>query len=287
MIVTEEILEKYDACEAGLKYFRENYPQGADTSELLKDKNISKEFLHFGAKYLDITLEERKKYYELCNVINSKYVLFSENIKNSKGISYSDGVEDSEYIKRSTDIKKSSFVYFSTNVDNGSNIDHSETVIDSYLVVDSKRVFDSHSILKAEEINWSNNLSYCSNTEDSSFCYLSKNLVDCHFCGAMEKSSHCLFCFGLSNEEYCIFNKSVSPMVYEAFKDELMATLEGEAEAESFITVHKGHTSKRFEFSNRPDAIFSKLSEDFFGKVGNYINFDADLFLKIFFKDAN
>ena len=57
MFITNEILERYNACESGKKIFNRLYPNGVEIIDLLDNRHIPDEILHWGAEYLPVSAE--------------------------------------------------------------------------------------------------------------------------------------------------------------------------------------------------------------------------------------
>ena len=75
MFITADLLRKYGACEQGIKYIERFYPNGAEMIDVIRDRHISKDFLHWGREYLTHTPEELAAYFTACDIINSEGLL--------------------------------------------------------------------------------------------------------------------------------------------------------------------------------------------------------------------
>lgn len=288
MKITIDDLYKYGACKEGIRFFEKNYPNGAEVSEVIANPDITLEMLHFGAKYLSVSEEEKQLYKSRCNIDkSSKHVLYSNEITSSEAIIYSNNVLYSNCVRNSSWVKESSFVYGSDNINDSNEILNSRFVDESIKVIGSNHIENCDNILNSDYIKWSKYVSRSFNIEDSSFLYVSENVQDCHFGGFLKNCKHCLFCFGLTDKEYCIFNKEVDLDEYKAVLKELIYKLK--LEHPNFIEIkEKEYLSEdRFLLNDRLDGVFDGLSEDFYGWIGTIEYFDDIEFLRLFFRDKN
>ena len=222
MFVTVDLLRKHNACEQGIKYIERFYPNGADMNELLSDRHISKEFLHWGREHLTTTDEDLKAYCKACR------------IENSKGFWYSQDVRDSQHVIKSKQVNGSIGVFGSSYV--GDSID----VVESDNILNSKRIFDSSMIDDSEKIFKSQNITRGINVCNSTMVADSKNIIDAcgvfdsseiigglnisnsYFCHNCKEIKHCMFCDGLENAEYYVFNKPVDKKYFELFEKQYL-----------------------------------------------------------------
>jgi hypothetical protein len=226
MFVTYEILEKANSCEKGKSWFQKHYPNGAELSELITHRHISKTFLHWGFNNLSPNAEEIELYHKVLgnensemlfesdNIINSSMVTYSSNVKNSTSVFRSNDVEDSHIIISSDTIEQSiqvflaTFVYSSEKVFNSNNINNSVNIIDSTYAINSSNIYMSRSITNCKEIR------------------KSESLEDCYFCNDCKNIKHCFGCQGLTEGEYLVFNKPVSPAQFETIKKQYMSIMD-------------------------------------------------------------
>jgi hypothetical protein len=87
--------------------------------EIIQDRHIDKEFLHWGRENLTHTSEELAAYCEACDIVNSVGFWYSQKIHNSRNVIKSKKVDGSERI------------FHSKEVSNSSDIVHGEDVSDS------------------------------------------------------------------------------------------------------------------------------------------------------------
>ena len=225
MLVTVELLRKYEAYEDDIKYIECFYPNGAEMIDIIQDKHIPKEMLHWGRQYLSYTKEEFEAYCAACNISfteghwysqdvrDSKYVINSKDVTNSIGVFGSSDihksfdVDDSDEVTDSKQIFCSSMIEECEKVYRSQNITRSVNICNSTMVVDSKNVIDSNSIFNSSEII------KCINVSSSYFCQNCKNI------------KHCMFCEDLEDAEYYIFNKPVDQNYFDLFEKQYLKYL--------------------------------------------------------------
>lgn len=225
MLITAELLKKHKASESAIKYIGRFYPDGVEMIDVIKDKRIPKEMLHWGREYLTHSEEDLQAYAQVCNIINtegfwysqdvsdSRYIIKSKKVNNSVGVfgstevTNSHDVVDSEDILDSKQIFGSSMtdesekIFKSSNITRGINICNSTMVADSKNIIDSSNVFDSSEIIR------------CVNTSNSYFCQDCKNI------------KHCMFCEGLDGAEYYLFNEPIEQKYFELFEKQYLKYL--------------------------------------------------------------
>ena len=218
MFLTSETLKRLNACEQGTKYIERFYPNGAELIDIINDRHISKEFLHWGREHLTVNDEELKAYGKACR------------IENTEGYWYSLDVRDSKYIIKSKNIESCIGVFSSSDISNSKDISASDSVSDSRQIFYSSFVEESEKILKGQNII--NSVNVCNSTMvarsrniiDSSNVFDSSEIVNCdtvsnsHFCQKCTNIKNCMFCEGLIDAEYYIFNKPVDKNYYELFE---------------------------------------------------------------------
>ena len=82
-MITAQDLIKHKANQHGVDYIQRFYPEGAEIADLLKDKHISKEFLHWTRLNFPYTEEEKTMYEARMNIIGSENLFYSDEIFNS------------------------------------------------------------------------------------------------------------------------------------------------------------------------------------------------------------
>ena len=218
MFITVDLLRKHKACDQGIRYVERFYPKGIEMIDIIRDRHISKEFLHWGREHLTHTPEELEAYCNTCNIINSegywysmditnsKYIVKSKNVKDSRGVFESSDIVHCQDIVDTDDAENSGLIFYSSMIDNctkickGNNIVASVNVCNSTMVARSENVIDSNTIFDSSEII------RCNTVTNSYFCQDCRNI------------EHCMFCVGLEGVEYYIFNKPVDKNLYEMFE---------------------------------------------------------------------
>lgn len=215
MFITADILRKYGACGQGIRYIERFYPNGAEMIDIIRDRHINKEFLHWGREHLVITSEELAAYHAVCNIVNSEGFWYSEKVYDSKYVIKSKNVKQSQGIFNSADISNSTDIVDSDDIEKSQQVFHSSMVEKSNQICRSKNVSSSHNICNSTMIAWSANVIDSNNVFDSSEIIKSKGVIDSFFCQNCNNIEHCLFCENLDNAEYCIFNKPVGKSIFE------------------------------------------------------------------------
>lgn len=280
MFVTAELLRKYKACDQGIRYIERFYPEGAEMVDIIRDRHVSKEFLHWGREYLTHTPEELEAYCIACNIINSdgywystnitdsKYVVKSKNVKDSRGIFESSDILHCQDVVNTDDAEESGLIFHSSMIDKcekvckGNNIVASVNICNSTMVARSENVIDSNTVFDSSEII------RCNTATNSHFCQDCKNI------------DHCLFCEGLEGAEYYIFNKPVDRNLYEML----------EKQYKKYMTVQldfisnwpKDLIASTYVAPTRKfDDWFHPISDKFWKWVRTLPNFDATLIYNI------
>lgn len=282
MRLTAELVKEHGACEEGVNYLKEHYPNGAEILELADDPNIPLEWVHDARKYVPFTPEEVKRYEELCNVVNSTYTRYSSDITNSANIISSTKVTDSKQVVQSNGVKDSQYIYRSDRIDFSKNVMESTDVTKSASIISSKNITRCTNIVLSDYISRSENILYSLLITSSSYCYKSKDLFDCYFCGFCAGLKHCMFCSNLEDEEYCIFNKKVSRALYEQIREELFTMLN--AEASNFVEVKEDKLLERsrFVYDTKFNSIFKGLSDDFREWISELPNYSDEMYNELF-----
>jgi hypothetical protein len=280
MFLTVETLKRLNACKQGIKYIERFYPNGAELIDIINDKHITKEFLHWGREHLTVNEEELNAYYNVCkisnsegfwyshNIQNSKYVVKSKNITGSIGVFESSDVEDStdvvgsEYVAISHQIFYSSMIDKCLKIHKSSNVLNSQNVCNSTMVARSQSVIDSFNVFDSSEIINSNTIS------------------DSHFCQNCKNVKHCMFCFGLEDAEYCIFNKPVDKNHYEVFEQQYKKYFVSELEfirewPKGLIVNSSAIPTRKF------DDWYYQISEKTWKWIRTLPNFEATIIYQI------
>lgn len=225
MFITADLLRKHKACEQGIRYVERFYPEGADMIDIIRDRHINKEFLHWGREHLTNGPEELEAYCSACNIVDSDGYWYSQNVVGSK------------YVIKSKQVTNSIGIFGSNDIINSHDIADSESVLDSMQVFGSSMVDDSEKVLKGQNITRcinvcnsimivdSKNIIDSCGVFDSSEIIKGLNVYDSHFCQDCKEIKHCMFCDGLENAEYHLFNKPVDKKYYELFEKQYLKYL--------------------------------------------------------------
>ena len=222
MFLTKELLEKYDACKPGQKWFSRYFPEGGELMDVIQHKYVSPEILHWGFTHLTTTAEEQKTYREKLNINCENYqsIYESDNVSDSEYVSRSSRITKSNYIFSSKDVEESEDISLSENVQDSTQIFGSEFVYSSNRILHSKNITDSHNIVNSDYVVNSHSIVNSATVTNSMFVGglalgNTKQIKDSRFIADCSNLKHCLFCHGINDAEYMIFNKQVDAADYE------------------------------------------------------------------------
>lgn len=230
MFITAEKLKHFGACEKGVLYIQEFYPNGAELIDIINDPNIEKEMLHWGRKKLDYTLEELEAYCKVCNIINTEGYWYCVDVHNSKNIVKSTDINSCERVFHSNDI------YNSFDIVNGDSVSNSSQVFASAMIDLSKKILHCVNVSSGENICFSTaigrskNIFESKNVFYSSEIIRSENVTASHFCQDCKNIKYCLFCNEIENAEYYIFNQPVDKERFDLFVEQYIRFMETELE---------------------------------------------------------
>ena len=229
MYLTKEILQKFNACSAGIKWFERHFPNGAELIDVINHPKVDKHTLHWGYTNLPTTAAEQEAYRKKLNITNNPHI---------DTIAYSDNIEDSTFVSRSSGVEKSRFIFSCEDVINSSNVSSSKVVqrsdriFNSEFVYDSERVYDGKNINKSHNIVSANYIINSANVMNAASVINSKFVVDIApdgtkqiknsvFINHCSNLDHCLFCYGISDGEHLLFNKKITPEEYDMITTQL------------------------------------------------------------------
>lgn len=222
MFLTKELLEKYEACKPGQKWFNRYFPEGGELIDVIQHKYVSPEILHWGFTHLTTTAEEQKMYREKLNINCENYqsIYESDNVSNSEYISRSSRIVKSNYVFSSKDVEVSEDITLSENVQDSTQIFGSEFIYSSNRILHSKNVTDSRNIVNSDYVVNSHSIVNSTTVTNSMFVGGlalggTKQIKDSRFIANCSNLKHCLFCYGINDAEYMIFNKQVDAADYE------------------------------------------------------------------------
>lgn len=215
MLITAELLRKYGACDQGIRYIERFYPNGAEMIDIIRDKHIPKEMLHWGRTKFTHSSEELEVYAQVCNIINTESYWYSQDVCDSIYVVKSKNVKNSKSVFGSSDVVYSTDVVDSDGIEKSQQVFYSSMIEESNMICRSRNVSSSHNICNSTMIARSANVIDSNNVFDSSEIIKSKGVIDSFFCQNCSNIEHCLFCENLDNAEYCIFNKPVGKSIFE------------------------------------------------------------------------
>ena len=250
MLITAELLERYGACERGVEYVRHFYPNGASMIDIINDKNVEKEMLHWGRTKLSHSDEELAAYCKACGIVNSEGFWYSIDVRDSKNVIKSKGVERCERVFYSNDVTNSFDVVNGDFVDDSSQIFTSSMVDKSNKILHCANVSASENICFSTVVARSRNIYESKNVFDSSEIVRCDNVTASYFCQDCKNIKHCLFCAGIDDVEYHVFNQPVDKERFELFLQQYLrfmnVMLEFSPEwPENLCVAHAPSTSKR------------------------------------------
>ena len=209
MFVNLEILEKYNACENGIKTFKENYPNGVEIKDLLEDGKLQSSIIHWGFINLPVDESEKLIYFKKFNIINSLKTYFSENVENSYGVIGSKMVRNSQYIERSKGVEGSTNCKGSRDVSGSDFVFKSKDVVFSQKVLNSSKIRFCNEIVGCKDLYECNNMDHCENMHFSFLDFGCKNSNYIGFSSNLENCTNCLFCSNLKDKSFYLFNQPV------------------------------------------------------------------------------
>ena len=133
MYITYDLLKEHGACEEGVKWFKDNYPNGCELSEV---QDAPSDFVWWFYN----SVQQDKQLYRLCGVNHSHDVNHSESVNRSHDVNYSDSVSYSRDVNRSGGINISHDVNHSNGVDLSDSVNFSGGVSRSHGVNGSNGV---------------------------------------------------------------------------------------------------------------------------------------------------
>lgn len=215
MFLTVDILKERHACEQGIRFVQRFYPNGVELSEIIQNKYIPKEFLHWGFSHLDATDEEIQLYEKVLGIINTNGYFESEKVSDSQQVRFSSEIENSKNIYRSKKVKNSCSIYSSNNIEDSSNINTSAFCSNSKVIFNSTNVTDSNMVIDSNCIIRANSVIKSSFITESTCIINSSNTENCNFLMSCNNMRNSLFCLNLDGKEYYIFNQPISKVMYE------------------------------------------------------------------------
>lgn len=271
MFITVDLLKKYSACETGIRFVERLYPNGVEILDLLKNKHVPPEILHWGAQFLPVSPEERKKYEEYVEINTSANCERSEKVFDSANVYYSHNVKNSNFIKFCRDIRNCDDITSTENADSSAFIRNSDFIQSSQKIINGKNIFDCVNVINSSGINRSTNISNC---RDISSCDKLWSSTGCKYSGFSSFLTDCekvLFCTGLKYQACQLFNKPVEESVFQNVWDDYLART-----SMAPIIIEKDNSFYyEDEVNPRAEAIFEITDSfrDWIKTLPNYNNF--------------
>lgn len=278
MFVNNEILEKYGACASGKEFINRLYPNGVEILDLLDNKHVPVEILHWGAKFLPVSEEELRKYEQYICVQNSTNCLESEKVFSSKNIYKSKNIDNSEFIKYSRDISNSKKITNSVDIFESSYVNNSEKIEYSTKIINSKSISNCINIINSSDISNSNNLSkcyslkYCNTVLKSDFCEL------VGFSSFLTGCSKMLFCTSLTSESLMLFNKPISLYNFNEIYENFLYMIQNE---DINLILDDNNSSYFNGLANTKIEVIFNVSDNFINWIKTLPNYDNFIMYQI------
>ena len=215
MYLKIEDLQNNHACEEGIKYIERFYPNGAELIDIIRDRHISKEFLHWGRKSLPVSEEEIAAYHEVCGIVDSERVSESTLVVECLNVDGCKNIQSSSNVFGSEDVKTSTDVVDSKTVENSKQVFASSNIIDCERIYLCDNITSSFNICSSEDISKSSVVFQSKSVFASSFVIECEDAKVIYLCKNCKNIKNSLLSYGINNSEYCIFNKPVSKERFE------------------------------------------------------------------------
>lgn len=217
MFLSSELLEKYNACKSGLKWFEKTYPNGVelmkfleDSSSLIYSNDAILEALYWGYRILPYDEREKEKYREVLDIDTSEQVFESLCVMNSEKVIRSRKIFNSKNIDGGVSVSKSIGVRQSRDIRDSLCILNSFDVWDSRWISTSSEVRISHDIQDSTNVLFSGNSAWCNNISGCNGLFHSSDCQEVYYSTNMNNCHHCLFCKDLTDASFRIFNCPVT-----------------------------------------------------------------------------
>lgn len=280
MLITTELLRKYNAYEQEIKYIEQFYPNGIEMIDLIKDKNIDEEFLHWVREYLIHNDEELAAYCASCNIINTESYWYSQDVKDSKIVIKSKKIEKSTGVFNSEEVLNSTDIVGSDNVENCSQVFYSSMVDISNKIVKGQNIVESANICNSTMVARSVSVIDSNTVFDSSEIIKCNTVTNSYFCQDCINIENCMFCNGLEGVEYYIFNKPVDEKMYKLFEKQYKKYL---TEHLSFVRdwPHEMLVNQYIALTRKFDDWYYPISEKFWKWARTLPGYDPMLLYNI------
>ena len=289
MFLTNEILEKYDACTVGKKWFNRYFPEGAEILDIIKSPKANIAFLHWGFENLTTTEEEREAYWDKLNITNCDRttIIKSHNVNSSDTVIRSQDVSDSSYIFSSKKVQNSEVIANSTGIENSHNVFESSFIYDSFNIYKGKNISNSDNVYCSTFVVNSHSVFNTDNVSNSFIIFdlatgESSDITDSAFIADSNNLSNCLFCANLTNRSYHIFNKPVTEVQFNLIRKQLIDII-GDFRP-SYVKDWGGKTIPIDIPEMQTRALYySDLSEEFWEWIKTLPGYDPKILYQITF----
>lgn len=280
MFITVDLLKKHKACENGIKYIERFYPNGAEMIDIIRDKHINKEMLHWGREHLTHTPEELAAYWEACHIVNSDGIWYGQNIHNSKFVVKSKEVKGSDRVYHSEDVINSSDIVYGETISNSAQVFASTMVSNSSLIAQCNNITESKNICFSTMVSRSINIYNSKNVFGSSEIIKCDNVTDSYFCQDCKNIKHCMFCEGVEDAEYYLFNQPIDKERFELFLQQYKRFMQSRLAfapewPENLIRTYSPSISQKF------DEWYKPIPEKFWKWARTLPGFDSMLLYNI------
>ena len=229
MFITVELLQEKLACEPGILWFKRHFPDGAEMIDVIAERTVTPDFLHWGRANLDYSQDELSAYIKKLNIVNSNYVYESNDIEHSVFVSLSSRVDGSRNVCRSHDVIDSKNIIGADSIERSHNISNSMFCYDSDRVVCSKNVNNSTDIVMSDYVINSHYIVNATSVINSqyigSWIGTTSKITDSMFINNCYNLKNCLFCSEAQNDENLLFNQKIDPAQIEMIKKQLTSIL--------------------------------------------------------------
>ena len=272
MFVTQEVLDKYNACDFGKKLIARLYPDGAEISTILENRHIPIEIFHWGYDYLPVTEGEIEQYWAACKVKDSEHVNHSKNILRSICVNQSEDISYSRNIDNCKKVTSSTLISTSEEVENSREVQMSKRIKDSTYVYGASDVSFGKQIVLSNMISDSQGVVHSSNIHNSNNVVGSEEISNSAFISNSKFLNNCFFCCGAEYGNGLVFNKPASPFtlnhIREVLSGEFSTQIMYPLSFEGDLYIEKHHFTENF------GTYYQDFSKGFWDWVKTLPNYD-------------
>lgn len=269
MILTIDKLKEVGADQFIIdKFYDFDLEGGRPLIDIIKDKKMSKQLLHWIFLHLSIDENELKEYENILNIYNSSGYYMSENLSNSIQVSCSSNIESSSCIENSSRIRTSVEVKDSNDIESSKLVANSSFCFSSECVLESKNVNDSRYIYNSNFVINSNSIVDSSFITNSS-CIVNSTQIE--ESGAVDSCSHlknCLFCHNIHEKEFYIFNKEISKSSFNLIQKQYNHFMQLP------LNIFSNCNFPNIKYNYNPFKFYEELPKNFWEWVKTLPNYD-------------